>query len=494
MSDQAEPSRLLGRGNQERNLLTSIFAIDARSLALLRILIAIIVLWNCLNIFGSLDVFYSESGVLPAKYSQYVVAQSGPGAWSVLWLNESENWATAWLLVNVVAAVGLLIGYQTFFCTLVCLVLAWSFQMRNPLVLTAGDILLRMTLFWGMFLPWGGYWSLDCRKYVDIRPAKWKVLSCGTAAIMLQLAAVYFFSGIAKANGSWDGTAIVNTLNLEMYCRPLGLWMGQFEGWLGWLSPWILILEIVGPLLLFVPPFHQYWRGTMMALMWIMHLTIWLTMSIGIFSAVAIVCWVVFIPSEVWNGVVGRPEGFEKDQVDELVTLKRGWQIMGLVALLIMLWVNLDQINQPKNSTMIGRISNVLMIRQEFKMFANPPSHSPWPTYPAKLISGSDADLFSADGKALADKPKSVFEYMRSQQWRRYHFNLIDVVERQDTEAPAIYQKLRDRLLRVFVERWNAKYPKGEAVNNAKLIMNFEPLKSPDNSAEAFSETWAEFN
>ena len=48
--------------------------------------------------------------------------------------------------------------------TAVCLIVAGHllyFAVRNPLVVQGGDVLLRVLLFWAMFLPWCAYYSVD---------------------------------------------------------------------------------------------------------------------------------------------------------------------------------------------------------------------------------------------------------------------------------------------------------------------------------------------
>ena len=75
-----------------RSSAFELFAIDARSLALLRICIALIIVINLLSSLSSLDVFYSEDGVLTRNLSYEVVNQQGSGYWSVYWLSDSMNW------------------------------------------------------------------------------------------------------------------------------------------------------------------------------------------------------------------------------------------------------------------------------------------------------------------------------------------------------------------------------------------------------------------
>ena len=54
-----------------------------------------------------------------------------------------------------------MIGYRARLATIACWFLVMSIHNRNPMILSAGDILLRLLLFWAMFLPLGARYSVD---------------------------------------------------------------------------------------------------------------------------------------------------------------------------------------------------------------------------------------------------------------------------------------------------------------------------------------------
>ncbi len=473
--------------------LREVFAIDTRSLAVLRICIALIVIYNLFLIASSLPAFYSESGVLPLGLNQEVIHESGDGYWSVLWLSDSVNWF--WLCIGLagLASLALLLGFQTTLATAFCLVMVWSFQVRNPLVLTAGDILLRMVLFWGLFLPWGKMWSVDSQISRRTRLHSVPVASFATAAIMLQLAYIYFFSGIAKLDGTWSGTALVQSLNLEMYVNGSGNWLANQTQVLNWMSIGILFIEIVGPILLFLPRVNQYWRGMMMALMCLMHLVIWVTMSIGIFSMIAIATWLVFVPGNVWNRWLGHHNPMKKSR-KRSCHQHRIPQIVCGIALVFVLLLNLDKTRLGRAlPDRLNSLATSLMIQQEFKMFANPPTSSPWPQYISTLKSGEVIELFEQGKDAFTgEKPQSVYRYMKSQFWRRYHFNLIRP-DMATGDAPVVYQRLRKRLLNFQIEKWDGRQNLDRQVASGSLLMNFDEFGAdgrPD--GKTHQQVWAE--
>lgn len=477
--------------------LREVFTIDLRSLAVLRILIASIIFYYLALIGSSAPMFYQETGVLPMDLNREAVLQSGGGFWSVLWLSESVNWFWLCVAITGLATTSLMLGFCTTISTVVTLVMVWSFQVRNPLVLTAGDILLRMVLVWGVFLPWGKLWSIDdlWARSKHGTPSVMQLKSFATAAIMLQLAFIYFFSGVAKFNGGWSGTALVQSLNLEMYVRGNWDWLIDQRLLVNGLAIGILIVEIVGPILLFVPKVNQYWRGMMMALMCLMHLGIWLSMSIGVFSIVAIVTWLVFIPGEVWNQLLGRPDPMKrqrKRRTSQSHSKNRVSQYVCAALLVFVVLLNLDKTRFGQFlPNQLNSFATILMIQQEFKMFANPPTASPWPQYVSTLNDGDVVDLFRGNARATDEKPRSVYRYLKSQFWRRYHFNLIDS-PLPENETPSIYHRLRKRLLDVQITKWNQRHEKSQRVVSAELLMNFDEFGSDGQpNGSSTRQSWA---
>lgn len=80
--------------------------------------------------------------------------------------------------------------------------LCLSLWARNPAICGYADTLLRMLLFWSMFLPLGARASLDARRRGGPRDAG-PVVSLAGAAMMLQVAFVYFFTAMQRTGSDW---------------------------------------------------------------------------------------------------------------------------------------------------------------------------------------------------------------------------------------------------------------------------------------------------
>lgn len=458
------PSTILSSAEAHRSNrqagLSRLIAIDVRNLALLRVGLAIIILVDLAQRCSSVSVFLSDGGVLPRAINQWLCAPSA-GFWSLYWLSGSPVFATGLLALNAAAAVALLIGWNTRWATFACLILAYSLQMRMPLILTAGHVLLRLLLFWSLFLPMGAVWSLDSWRLEKRRPRSIAhqsavVISIATAAIMLQVAMMYLFSGIAKWNEVWlRGDALAMALQLDMYVRPLGRSLLAVPQLLMLGTYLILLLEIIGPLLLWMPPGNPRWRVGLMVMFWAMHAGIWLTMSIGIFSAVAMWAWVIFLPPEIWTPrraksamplasaalvAAGRP------------SIRRLGLFPSIVCGIFLLYVvalNVANRDVDKTRSWFGpalrAVGHSTMTLQQFKMFDRPSSENFWWRLIGRDEGGEPYDWIfhepqpsaGTSGKPL---PESIYASIPDQFWRRLLYNLATIEIRSNDDQDKLRQ------------------------------------------------------
>ena len=482
-----------------------LFSVDVRSLAVLRVGVAVMVILDVARRLGWVRLFHSDDGVLTSSQaSEYL----GSGYWSLYWLNGSPGFACLLLALTFFSAVGLLVGYRTRWMTPACLVLVWSLQISNPLLLTAGHILLRMMLFWMVFLPVSAVWSVDARNGAPGIPSR-RVLSVASAAILLQVAYMYFFSGLAKWNPYWTGgSAMQYAMNFEMYVKPAGQWLARYPEVLQLMTLVTLAAETIGPVLLFVPRCSQFFRGFFMGFFWLLHLSIWLTMSIGLFSLVAMLAWVVFVPGIIWDRL-----GSRRASGNSMAPPVQTWYTSAVangVAALFLLYITLQNalFLFPGSSTVgvqssgrfratsdwVEKFGRVTMSIQQFRMFDVPPLYSPWYEYRAALLDGREVELFSGQFTPLGQRPESIYDAMQNQYWRRLHWNLTTHPSRPPANLDA-YQQIRGQLLLKHVEQWDEQNPHNPVVR-AWLNCYLEPIVLPGNESEeanAPAVPWASY-
>ena len=171
--------------------VVEIFGADLRSLATLRIVLALLVLFDLTNRATDLSAHYTDAGIMPRTVLLEQVLS--PWAFSLALMNGGAMFQAMLFAVAALAAFGMLVGYRTRLMTFIVWVLLLSIQLRNPLVNGSESPMLRMLLFWGMLLPLGAYWSVDRTQSALPRPSP-RFLSLATFGLLMQIAFVYWFT------------------------------------------------------------------------------------------------------------------------------------------------------------------------------------------------------------------------------------------------------------------------------------------------------------
>lgn len=289
-----------------------IFSADLRSLAVFRVVLALLVLADLTNRASDLSAHYTDQGVMPrTNLLEHVLSQ---WSFSLNLMNGEAFFQVLLFSTAALASLGMLIGYRTRLMTIIVWVLILSIQFRNPLVGGADGPLLRLLLFWGMFLPLGAYWSVDR----TLKPVStWlstRFLSIATLGLFMQIAFMYWFTAMLKSGPEWrsDGTALYYVLSLDQIATPLGQYLLNFPTVLELLTFATILLEAFGPFLLFCPLFTGPVRTIAVFAFMSLHFGIWLTMDIGIFPWISAFCMVCFLPTWFWEKVAklhGRVPG-----------------------------------------------------------------------------------------------------------------------------------------------------------------------------------------
>ncbi len=489
--------------------MKDLFGIDPRALAGFRIGLGAVLLVDLVIRAVDLTAHYTDAGLLPRKlWAEYA---AGTWRWSIHAWHGSVTYETLLFLIAGAAAVAVLFGLFTRWVVCLSWILLVSLQNRNPLVVNGGDVLLRMLLFWSMFLPLGCRWSLD--RWIGNRrqpgpngqgnedphglgdgaprtkmPAHNRdpqpVFSVATVAILLQLAVVYWMSGYFKYRGIWsDPEGFWQLLAVDTYAKPLLIWLLQFRAPFPWIGYSVLALEIIGPLLAFSPWRTATWRLIVVFCFWLMHIGIELTLTVGLFSYVSMLAWVLFLPRSFWDSL-GRIFGIGEPAVQQAIdpatpSPHRSWIAylangLALVALIFVISWNLSALsrtwakafrNQP-----VRRIDDLLTLRQRWSMFSNPQRHNGWFVVVARLADGQVVD-FLRDGQP-ADwesfgKPVAICRRYSNHRWRKFYRNL----------AAGSGMRCCGALCRCLADQWNRSHPPEASVESVE-VHYMEPLGS----------------
>jgi hypothetical protein len=430
---------------------------DFRSLAVFRIALSLLVL--CQSVFLSRDfaAFYQAGGVFPSH------------AWSELLLRV--------LIFGVLPlfAVSLAIGFVTWLSTLICFVGIVTVQDANPQILQGGDVLLRLLLFWLLFLPLGRIWSLDAR-WMKAKGLTFPwTTGLATWALTLQICFVYWFAALLKSDPLWtqNGNALFYALNIEHFTTPFGLYLRQFPDLLRVITvatPWF---ELLSPCLLFIPFHRDACRLAAITLFMVFHLIgMEALLRIGLFPWVCSAAWLVFIPGSFWDWLKVRrakllkikPAKRSAESRRKRDATVQTWTILDVacssivvVSFLDVLAWNIASVSGNAFEQWMQKhdaYASVVRLDQRWNMYAPAPrKEHGWLVVPADLANGAQVDLFT--GQAVSwEKPKDIGAYFRDDHWRRYLSNLFD------DQEPEALQGYADYLVRT----WNQRHGEDQKV------------------------------
>ena len=458
-----------------------LIAIDTRSLAMFRIIIALVVLVDLVVRSSDITFFLTDAGSLPR--ADLWRLDSNPYAWSLHALGGS--WACQALLfvVHACAAAALAIGWRTRWAAIATWVLCVSLQGRNFQILQGGDVLLRCVLFWAMFLPLGARWSVDAWRASSVvgslRPTV--VRSAASLAILLQVAMIYVFTGILKWHPAWhtEGNALWYALQLDQFATAFGRWLRTHETWLPAITKATLWFELIGAFVAFMPWRNDVWRMVAVLSFWGLHLGMLLCLELGPFPYVCFAAWSLFLPGIWWDRLLPRSQS--AGVVAPPAFWGRETALLMLLAY-VLLW-NARTVSFERVATVFPRSMNLILeiprLDQMWSMFAPYPLREDgWFVARAALSDGTEIDLIT--GVTPDERPPPGPPYA-NERWRKYLMNL-------STSACANW---REPALAALRRQWNAAHPDAQVVT-AELRF-WRKTNCLGAAAECHPESFAKF-
>lgn len=298
-------------------MIMSLFKLDLRSLALARVLLGVLTFFDLWRRLSDLDIFFTDNGILP----RWVLLEQFELNWrmSLLSLNGSYSFALILALTGMLASLFFALGWRTRISNLIVWLTIISFQARFPQAATSGgDMLLRIFLFWSLFLPMNARYSVDHAVSENSHDEN-EFFSIFSSLWIVQIMLLYIFTFLYKWAPVYhtDFDAVWFMLQLDIFTTPIGRWLGQHYVTTKFLSFTSYALEIIGPLLLFIPWKRDLFRGIAVISFWLFHGGIGLTMYLGNFVPICLIIWVGLIPTAWWNYLVTR----RRATTEALITL-----------------------------------------------------------------------------------------------------------------------------------------------------------------------------
>jgi predicted DCC family thiol-disulfide oxidoreductase YuxK len=250
-----------------------------------------------------LTEFYTDLGILPRNA---LIALFG-SPWLISLHFASGVWVVQMLLflVALVVAIGFTVGYRTRLCAVVSWLLLLSMHARNPFILHGGDAVLRLLLFWSIFVPVNGRFSLDRALNPTAASLPVRHLSPGSLALVFQICGIYWFAAAEKMHPVWitELSAVYYALSLDQFATPLGKVLLDFPLIMSSMTFGTVILEMFGPLLAILPFYTTQLRLLVVSSFIGFHLGLVLTMWLDLFPWVCMAAWLAFLPGQFWERI-----------------------------------------------------------------------------------------------------------------------------------------------------------------------------------------------
>ena len=458
-----------------------LFTLDVRSLAVMRIGLAFIVLIDLLVRAQGLSIFYGSQGVLPHALWHYAFEPSA-FPWSVhLLFGGPLPWLILLFLMHAVAAGCMLFGYRTRSATIVTWFLLCSLHNANPLILTGGDHLLQLLLFIGIFLPLGQVLSVDSVR--DKKQKTTQVISGWSAALVLQFVFVYLFAALWKHSAPWMfGSAVSLVLSMDATARGTADFLLQYPQGTAILTYTIFYLQHLVPFLLLCPYRTKLIRFITIIALVCMHIAFTIFLHIGLFSWIMIAGLLALIPPEVWDYIAPATDKTPLEKPESQKT----WSLLGGVYIAFALVNNASTTPVLSSSITvplpIHEISNILLLNQTWDLFAlqslsnDQYGHQQyiadgeqygWSILEGTTKDGSHIDLLHDGIPVSFDRPDTPSAVYPNELWRKYLLRLNG----------DLYAPLRPQLGQVICERWNVTRATSERLEKVQLIFMFDPIE-----------------
>lgn len=438
-----------------RLYLQKTFTVDLRALSLLRIGLGALLLIDLYTRATDLEAHYANSGTLPlpvlfehAWNPFFFSFHTSSGLWQIQAL---------YFALAAIFALSLLLGFKTRLATILSWAFLVSIQNRNPMILQGGDDLVRMLLFWGIFLPWGSHYSLDSRQK-DLQESKTTYFSAATVALVLQIFLVYFCTALLKYAPEWrlEGTAIYYALSLDQILLPGGKLLYPFYEQLKYMTFGVYYTELLLPFLLLVPFYNPVFRMVVIAGLTALHIGISVTLFVGLFYLINLVSLLGLIPARQmdWieqkllppvSGFCNRAIAFcNRQALPFSVQGNLGMSCHpkhlnhfnylreGLVSIILVytIWWNLDNtpqkpIQMPENVRWLGYW---LRVDQHWGMFSPAVfKDDGWFILEGRTTAGKMKDLNRNGIDLTYEKPEAVVSLFKNDRWRKYSENYLFV-------------------------------------------------------------------
>lgn len=461
------------------------FEIDFRSIAAFRIAIGILMIADSIGRLNLQPVYLSDSGVYPLVLALSELQESSRGGffWSFCFVNASDLFQILILVSYGTGGVLIALGVSSIWVRIAVWILLCSVQVRNPHLGNAGDTLLRLYLFWSLFIPFEKSPYSLFQSSIS-KQSSLTLVGGRAAGLMLQVAFVYLFSCLIKGDPVWrlDGVAMERALKLESFALPFAEVILQRPELLKVLCKVTIVLQEVAPFLVFSPVYRSALRVVVPFLMIGFHLIgIGMVLAIGLFPFISAAGWLIFFPPAFWDfGLrwvrrIRSSVSLDMSGVLASVPTSKPVNLVVMVLLVYVFLWNLPSVSMrffsAFSSDYFRAPGYILRINQQWTLFApRPRTRDGWYVSVARLDDGSIVDLIQKGNVVTWEKPASIRQFYGGMRSRKY---LLEMFHGRSSRRLDHYSDY-------LVGDWNKKHPGNKVVDHELFFMLKDSLYPED--------------
>ena len=291
---------------------------DRRTLGFTRLVLGFYLILDLFHRGRSWSELYSTDGVYPNNLN---LARS-QGMFSLFdAFSTSGEVRVLWALM-LVTFTCLFLGYRTKVAQVLALFLVTGMNIRVPAIENGGYVVQNLLLMWTCFLPLGERFSIDALRAsmkrrreatadelndrADVLSPEQQapLLTLLAPALLIQLAAIYFFNVVHKTGPAWrDGTAVHYVLYVDRMATPgVALLRDHFPNWmLRFMTFAAMATEAGLPMALLSPLARTWSRRVAIVMMNGLHIIFGMTFVLGPFAWALCVFSTLLFSADDWE-------------------------------------------------------------------------------------------------------------------------------------------------------------------------------------------------
>ncbi len=294
-----------------KNIGLNYLSLNLRSVALARILVGFVLIFDWYYRFSNAFAFYTDAGVVPR--GQAITNYTNPYYFSFLFTAGQPIYIYAFFILGLFCYLGFTFGYKTKINNILSWLFFISLSARTAVVSHAGDDLIRLFLFWLIFIPSHQFFSIDRlmtklnSKSPETESVDDSVLSIAGLALIFQLTVMYVFTAVLKIHPIWnsEASAIYYALQLDQFLTWFGEIFRQMPySILQLLTRITFVIELVFPLLIFIPWKNSNLRAIVIITFIGFHLGLFSVFNLGNFPWICMAYWLILTPSFFWDYLI----------------------------------------------------------------------------------------------------------------------------------------------------------------------------------------------